>query len=603
MEKKVLLSLVFFLFFMFLLQNVSADLNDTQISKGYSCLQNKTASCSTSLDDNIFTLLSIKTCKDKVLQASNNNGECWPNGACTAKQTAQALFALKQSGADTSKPKAWLISHTKTPTTLEWFLEVETDQNATCSIDYSGRSYPFSIGDDKKISSSSLGLCLSLAQDNYWLKISRACQNYQYEISCTTSGNKDFATSKLFKEQTSDTIHVTTEINTASSGGTTTEQVNSSCFADSSSCSYEGTLWGAMVLNSMDYDISSYLPYLVTMADNNPRTFPEAFLYVLLGDAYKNDLLLKQKSSKYWEPSGDRYYDTALALLALKSIDVNEKSNALSWLGDNQGSDGCWSTGIKNNAFLLFSISPRENGGTSGGTSTPGCEAAGYFCSSSVTCTQAGGSVLENYQCSSGLLKCCDRQKQALTCVEQGGEICTGQEQCVGGVVAQASDVTYAECCVGGACIIPDNGNGGAGENMCETSNGVCRTSTCLTGEQADSTLDCSSQSEVCCLSTGTPSTSSYLWIWILVILIILVIVAIIFRDKLRRFWLYAKTKFGPSGPSGSSHQSYFEAPMRRMIPRRILPRSGPAHHGPTPARRPSGELDDVLKKLKDMSR
>ena len=151
MEKKVLLSLVFFLFFMFLLQNVSADLNDTQISKGYSCLQNKTASCSTSLDDNIFTLLSIKTCKDKVLQASNNNGECWPNGACTAKQTAQALFALKQSGGDTSKPKAWLISHTKTPTTLEWFLEVETDQNATCSIDYSGRSYPFSIGDDKKI--------------------------------------------------------------------------------------------------------------------------------------------------------------------------------------------------------------------------------------------------------------------------------------------------------------------------------------------------------------------------------------------------------------------------------------------------------------------
>jgi len=36
------------------------------------------------------------------------------------------------------------------------------------------------------------------------------------------------------------------------------------------------------------------------------------------------------------------------------------------------------------------------------------------------------------------------------------------------------------------------------------------------------------------------------------------------------------------------------------MIPRRILPAR---HTGPAPARRSSGELDDVLKKLRDMSK
>lgn len=592
MKRSVLLFGIFLALSVFFISFASAELNDTAINNAYSCLEDKAENCSTSLDDNIFTLLSLKQCKNEVLQASSSS-ECWPTGSCNIRQTAQALLALKESGSDTTKPEAWLFAHVKTPTNLEWFIEIESTEATTCSIDYSGHSYQISIAEDKKLSAGA-GSCLSLAQDNYWLKISPSCQSYQFDISC----NKDFTTSTLFKEQTADTIHVMDEVNSASSGGTTIEQVNSSCFAESSSCSYEGTIWAAMVLNSMNHDISPYLPYIVTMADNNPKVLPDAFLYILIGDAYKNDLLLKQKSSKYWEASGDRYYDTALALLALNLDDVSEKTNALNWLEEMQNKDGCWPTSVKDMSFLLYAISPRASSSSDGGTTTlPDCETAGYFCSSAITCNEAGGTVFDNYKCSSSFFECCSKKKEAVTCVAQGGEICSGSEQCVGGTVVTASDSTLAECCVGGSCVIPTTT-----ESVCEENNGICRSFECESGEQIDNSLSCDSSSQVCCIQTS--SSTSYLWVWILGILIFLLIIAIIFRDKLRRFWLYIKTKFRgtPPGP----HQRpgpYFPAPMRRMVPRRILPSSAPPHR-PSPApRRNTGEFDEVLKKLKEMSK
>ncbi len=620
-----MLSLVFSLFLIFFLSNISAGLNTTQINNGYSCLQNKTANCSTSLDDNIFTLLSMQTCKSQVLQASSNE-TCWPKGTCNVKQTAQALLALRESGSSASKAENWLISKNRTTQDIEWYLQIESNEATTCSISYgSANSISISIDADKTIrANGDLGDCLSLAQDNYWLAIapSPQCQKYEYTISC----DKNFITSTLFKKQDSEVINVGEKIHSASSSpsskGTTTEKINSLCFADGQTCNYEGTLWASLVLNLMDKDVSPYIPYLVTMADSYPGTLPEAFLYMLLGDDYKNDLLLKQKSNQYWEASGNKYYGTALALLALQSDDASTaKTNALDWLGDTQGKNGCWQDNIKNTAFLLYAISPGAgfNGGDGGDDGTGGdgngdnstsgldCEDNGYYCMSIYSCNNnAGGNVLDDYECSSGWNnKCCDKPKQTSTCSEQGGEICSGNEQCVEGTVADASDSGLGECCVGGECV--PGGDDGGTENSCETSGGICKSFECGSGEESDTSLDCDAPSEVCCVQAQTSSLTGSLWIWIILALIVLLILMIVFRDGLRRFWLYAKTMFKPSGPSGGGgahyNSSYFGAPMRRFAPRRILPSAGPTHHGPTPARRAGGELDDVLKKLKDMSR
>ena len=629
MKSKVMLLGIFLIFFAILLSNISAELNSTQINMGYTCLQNKTQNCSTSLDENIFTLLAINTCKAEVMNASSND-ECWPKGACKIKQTAQALLALKESGADTSKPEKWLLAHNQTTDNLEWFLQIESPDETVCSISYSGKSYSIKIYENKTINANA-GSCLSLAYGNYWLQIAQSCQKNEYEISC----NKNFQTSTLFKEKSLETIYVTgEEAKSASPGGTTKEKVNSLCFAESKSCSYEGTLWASLVLNSLDYDVTPYIPYLITLSGSNPRTLPEAFLYVLQGDNYLNDLLLRQKSNQYWEASGNRYYDTALALLALQQDEIPAKTNALDWLGETQGKNGCWQNNIRDTAFLLYSISGTfsSNGG-GGGNSKPDCETAGYSCYSDITCQASGGNTLDAYSCLSGLLSCCDKEREFQTCAEQGGEICTGSKKCFGGTVAQSSDALFSECCVnGGTCIIGGGGDGsvctpsctgnddcisgvcvpsGDKGNSCELNDGVCRSFECNTGETADSSFDCDYSSEVCCIDTSkSGGSSSYLWIWIFAILIILLVLAIIFRDKLRRFWLYVKTKFKPkSGPSEQNGRGFsggpmhLGIPMRGMIPRRIIPSSG-QHHGPVaPVRRHTGELDDVLKKLKDMSK
>ena len=153
MKREGILLGIFLIFLVLFSLNVSAELNSTQISKAYSCLENKTADCSTSLDDNIFTLLSVRSCRSEVLQASSNE-ECWPSGSCNIKQTSQALLALKESGAQTSKPKAWLLAHTRTPTNLEWFLQIESNGATSCSATYSGSTYQFSINESKKIDRS-----------------------------------------------------------------------------------------------------------------------------------------------------------------------------------------------------------------------------------------------------------------------------------------------------------------------------------------------------------------------------------------------------------------------------------------------------------------
>ena len=103
------------------------------------------------------------------------------------------------------------------------------------------------------------------------------------------------------------------------------------------------------------------MPYLITLKDDptNQIYIPESFLYYLTGK-FRTELLLKQRASSYWEESGNRYYDTAFALLPFGYESPNEKSGSKSWLLSVQLRSGCWNNGnIKDTAFLLYSIWPK----------------------------------------------------------------------------------------------------------------------------------------------------------------------------------------------------------------------------------------------------
>ena len=117
---------------------------------------------------------------------------------------------------------------------------------------------------------------------------------------------------------------------------------------------------------------------------------------------------------------------------------------------------------------------------------------------------------------------------------------------------------------------------------------------------------DC--DSGVCCEESTTPASTGWsIWIWILIILIVLVILAIIFRNKLRPLWMRTKSvggsgsnqnfssrpRFPPTGPSS-------QIPMGSS-PRRIYPPQMQQRQPMPLMRKPQNEMDNVLKKLKDM--
>ena len=602
MKKRVAL-LTFLFLSLAILPFASAELNNTAVNNAYTCLQDKIEdrTCDNlGLDELIFSTLSVRKCKTELINSSKDN-ECWPNPNCNVVQTSQAIMALSKV-ANTDDSEEWLLSQTSTPSEIEWYLQIETSEASTCTITYETLSREISIGEDKKIDSNA-GSCLLLSDNEYWLRISSNCFDREFEISC----DKQFITNLLFKKTDSSTIHINTETSEASAGGTTTEKVESSCFKKGNSCDYESTLWATMILSDLDYDVSANYPYLITMESDYEKYLPSAFLYSLTDDTdYFLDLISKQKIAGYWQESGDEYFDTALAMYSIQYEDSDEKDKAIDWLMEKQEESGCWDLGsIKNTGFILNSIWPEYYSSEDSGTSLD-CEDVG-MCTSLISCTNAGGDELEGYSYScSGSKVCCDTEPLAETCSELQGEICSSLENCIGGTeYYEAEDLSAGEvCCLdNGVCqsSSSDEPTEEPDEELdCELYGGNCRIF-CNDDETESYSYSCDS-GDSCCMSEK--SGGSLWWIWLLIILIILAALGIVFKDKTKEYWFKLKSLFNPK-PKPSSGSPMMQRRPTGMPPRRILPPSQQRRppERTMPQRKPSNELDDVLKKLKEMGR
>ncbi len=369
MKKQVILFFVLIFLSLVFTQSTSAAGN---VSLGYECLLDKVeGKClALTLEEEIFSLLSVGECKSDVVSKSKNN-ECWPSTNCNLKTTAQALIALEKTTFDTTKGENWLLSKKAIPTDITWYLQTESNEETSCSIEFTGGSFSFSIGEDKKIITSS-GQCFTKAQDDYWLKIAGSCHDKTFTISC----DKGFSTNLIFQKDGSNVFYISGKLSSAPGGGSSTEEkITSSCFSSGSGCDYGGSLWAAFALTFLgrEDDISSFIPYLITSAENNQQFIPDSFLYYITGsDEFKYSLLSKQKtvtggsSTKgYWQASGsslgNRVYDTSVALFSLVGEEPQEKTRAKTWLLDVQGANGCWENNIRNTAFVLASTWPEES--------------------------------------------------------------------------------------------------------------------------------------------------------------------------------------------------------------------------------------------------
>jgi hypothetical protein len=331
------------------------------------------------------------------------------------------------------------------------------------------------------------------------------------------------------------------------------------------------------------------------MADENSKYIPYSFLYILTNN-YRADLLAQQAEGKWWSVSGDKFYDTAVALLPFQNEQPAEKTNSQDWLTEVQGTDGCWQGNLRDTAFLLYSVWPKKSASvtTINGTAMKDCEDSGYSCMSSAACLDASGNVLIDYGGCFGTNVCCSREKLLATCSSQNGELCSPDEKCLGGAKVSSSDSEGGKfCCVDGTCGVQET-------SACTINGGICKSSCSDSEEQASYSCE---TPYVCCISKPAQALN-ILVIVILSILIVLVLIGIFFRKKLRDFFFRIKLGKGKGKPPLQPGSRFPPVSSQRIYPGAVQRRIIPAQQR-VPVRRPQGksEFDEVLKKLKDIGK
>lgn len=560
----------------------------TEIDKAYSCFENEVGdNCGNtrSTKQAAFNLMaggydsSIQSSCKSTLDSLKKN-VCWSDtetGNCNIRSTALATLALQYVGEDIDDQVEYLLENKKDDTGLTWFLEIDSSNRTVCDIN--GKS--ITVEDNKKLSGSPPA-GLSRAYNDYWFQINNIGQNYT--ISC----DKDFVTALLYQKPGSNVFHVSSDTKTASEFDSITEKVNSFCLTTGSECDFEGSLWAALLLKKEGQDVGPLIPYLTSMADRaeNRKFLPSAALYILTNeDEYYSELVSLQKSGNFWDESRNKFYDTALALLALQDVNSDEVDSAKKYLLNVQKNDGCWQS---DTAFLLHAGWPKNPNvlsGTGGGITN--CEDFGHFCVPIGECALTDS--IDNFFCPSAAQTCCQQREVEPTCSEKGGFICDLDQECSGSSVTSL-DSNF--CCVGDCVEIQT-------ENECESFGFFCKDSCSESQEEKAGYSNSCNFGDICCgPSSDTGGTSIWL-IVLLVILIILVILAIIFRNQLKVFFFKRKSKAKES-KLPKSRPGIMPLPAQRVLPRPPARRAPPRKRG-APGK--DKEFEETMKKLRDMSK
>ncbi len=640
-KKRVLLVLCLSLIFsVFLISFISAADNSTSnvstsvtgsFSKAYSCVENQvsdrlsSSSSAMTAEELAFSLLAVSynsdlqgKLKTKLDELKDTNNACWPKSACTLKDTSLVLLAYNHVGLDVADIKNWLTNQTMAPSDLVWYLEIDTENKSKCTIKYDGTSRAITV-DENKIITGSFGSCLRSANSGYWLEVDSSCYGKEFEVSCEES----FLVATFYKRRSSSSsavYYLTSSTESRSPNGVAPAIVRSLCFKQGSSCNYEGSLWAALAVNTKDKSFRDIvIPYLITLSPDNERYLPYSFLYELTDyNEYLSQLITKQSRQGFWRISetSRQYYDTAVALLRLGRMgDSKQATAARNYLLDPsvQTQEGCWNANnLRDTAFLLYVLDPKSAKTITNVKTCSDYSSSGYSCITSAACDKVNGTQ-QPFSCSSFGTICCSKVAEIeKTCSEKGGTRCSSTEKCTGDSVSAFGTTS---CCISGICKLEEVTE----LSSCEKEGYNCMVQ-CGPSEDVAS-FDCSLDSGgVCCApkpDTTTEESKSYWWLWLLIILIVLLVLAIIFRNQLKMWGFRLKNKFSKSPPSS-------QMPPRPMSPGRPMPypqfrptRVIPGMMPPRPPMPPPGrpmqqprppfgkekELDDTLRKLRDMGK
>jgi hypothetical protein len=599
----------------------SLELNETKINRAFECLENKTTGRASALTTEEVSFVLLASPKSSVLteyknelinrkQSPSNDLECWPRGGCKIKETALAILALDHLGEDTRKAENWLLAHNRTATEISWLLQEDSESETRCTITYDQRDYETTILIDKKINGPA-GNCLSVYQNNFWFQISPSCYDKEFTMTC----DRAFIANFLYKKIGSGNVYyVDSRTQASPANGEISLNLDSKCFG-LSGCEYDGSLWATLALFKKQYNIQPYAPYLIALSDSNRGFFPEAFLYMITGfEDYANSMIKNQNLGNYWQTEGSvngKYYDTSLALIALKNSNSEQVANARKRMEKYQDiNSGCWMSQntIRDTSMILWALEGRE-ASIAVISPTTKCLESKYYCMSISDCPSQDR-MGNNFWCSDISAICCRLQNQK-TCAEIGGTTCPSTKVC-NGITKETRDVQ--ECCTTSCGDI-------AQRTECEVNGNLCKTS-CSSNQKSN--VQACDIGKICCEDVSDQAVDEggnkkIGWVWLLVLGIIILILAIFYlkRDKLKLALFKSRNNvqqggfgvggFKPGGPPFAGRPGGFPPNgMNRSMP--IRPAFTPAKPIMPQRNNPSRETpslsddDETFKKLKEMS-
>ncbi len=557
--KKALLRLFFLCGILLGFLGVVGAQSSFDAQKGYEWLvsQCQNGNCDGDLIATAFYTLAMKDAGqvdyaeeglDYIKSRKANNEACWPSGSCKVKETAFALWVLKEFGEDVDAGDRWLNDALSAAPSLQdfWFLEVVTSNNGTCKISYALGNND-TIQRDVSVNAGRFPDCPGAV--NTFFNLNTCLQNnllnnnpaLELDINCNQLGPSTIL-SVIFN--TASLYYVIEEAETSRKVIT----IQNGCLGTTknSACNYDTSLFSNWLLSAIGSD-TTVLLYVKNNADEL-KAVDNSLLYLSASQAlrqkYLDNLIGLQRNDGSFNK---QVFETAIATLALRQSGQGQAlTSAVDWLKSKQRPDGSWDNSELKTAATLYAAFTSEAIslppiGSAGPGKSPGPSSEPGFCGdgtcdpdeNSVSCASDCPSsvcvvngICETYAnedssncqqdctCGDGI---CDDAESTASCTEDCGEPTTQQPAVCGNGVLEGAE----ECDI-------DTATGFGDDSACP---GKC-TASCSCGEK----------------KKGFP------W-WITIVLAIAVVVAIV---------MYMRFKGSPGGkrkPSGFSFGADIKMP------------------------------------------
>lgn len=338
-------------------------------AKGYSWLvsQSQNGNYGNDMMTTAFSLMALKNvgaldhaelALEYVKSQEDTTKHCWPKTGCKIKDTAFALWTLKDFGEDTTLGEDYLRSSMTAALRDNWFLEVVTSNNGTCKISYTrgdtnvektvhvnqGR-FPGCTGSFPN-TFFNLNTCLenNLLNNNPSIELDINCNELGPSTILSVIYNSG-SNYYIIKEATTSRDNIIIE---------------NGCFGTTagSSCNFEAALYTNWILSTIGSDITT----LLWLRNNYDRLKPldNALMYLTAQGPLREQFITDLKPLQKNDGSFNRLvFETAFAILALRESQNNQEADAaVNWLKTKQSSDGSWENNLLKTALVLYAAFP-----------------------------------------------------------------------------------------------------------------------------------------------------------------------------------------------------------------------------------------------------